>query len=139
MYSDILIMGACELEHFELFAEYGFDKFILCNNPAFDNFISMKVIKEVFELYPKFTFYLLEVPSEKEIYLYYQSVFESYGFSLKFFDDLEKLKDVKYLNSFKNISCMLDGKSLFVFDIQCVMINYRLLDVENTKYILGRM
>ena len=139
MYLDILIKGACELDHFELFSSYGINKFILCNNPSSNNFISMKNIEKVFELYPSSIFYLLEIPEDKEIFLYYQRVFEQFGLSLNFFDDIQKMREVKYLDSLENIPAQAGQNSILVFDIESLMIDYRLIDLEATRNILGNL
>lgn len=127
--TNIFISGACEVIHFKALANVGFKKFIISNIPSDDSFVSMKALKELLNTFPYCDFYLLEVPSNKVVYNYYEENFSSYGKRLQFVEDISDLELIPSIG-FSNINSFSKLKGNYLFNISSFMKSYRVFDVQ---------
>ena len=127
--TNIFISGACEVIHFEALTDVGFNKFIISNVPSDDSFVSMKVLEELLNTFPNCDFYLLEVPSSKVVYNYYEESFSNYGKRLQFCEDITDLELIPSIGS-TDISSLSNLKGNYLFNISSFMISYRVFDFQ---------
>ena len=127
--NNIFIFGACEISHFSALTNAGFNRFIISNVPSDDFFVSMKVIEELFTKFSYCDFYLLEVPSTKEVYNYYESKFLKNGKRLQFFDDISNLEFISSIE-IVDINALLKNRVNYLLNITSFMKSYRELDVQ---------